>query len=288
MFTGLQGDERGTVAPFVALLLVALMGFAAFAIDVGWIIVVRSELQNAADAGARAGVVDLVQDGEDAAYAMAGVYTTQPNHFLLTNPAPAADGVNVAVLGPETLRVQVRRTTGTTAGPVGTIFARVMGIETTEVRAVAVATVDRRIIGTGPGNLLPVAIKKEMVDADGDGFYDLRNIIDIFPHPWAVGDFGLLDLDGGSNSNDDIVRWIESGYDATFVIPQSAGDIYVEGSEHMNLEGKPGVVGESIGDAVYLRVGDRVLFPVFDEVSGHGANARFHIIDFVGAKIVEA
>ncbi|MFQ5893869.1 MAG: pilus assembly protein TadG-related protein, partial [Nitrospinota bacterium] len=143
------------VVPYIAIFLVALLGFAGLAIDMGWLSVVRGELQNASDAGALAGVVELVLTGQADAQTMAVTYATQSTHYRLTNPAPAADGVDVTVLAPETLQVRVRRAEGTAAGPVATIFARVMGIETMEVEAVAVATMNRRIIGTGPGNLLP-------------------------------------------------------------------------------------------------------------------------------------
>ncbi len=51
-------------------LLVVLIGFAALVIDLGMLFVVRGELQNAADAGALAGVVELVNNGEVSAQTM--------------------------------------------------------------------------------------------------------------------------------------------------------------------------------------------------------------------------
>ena len=67
---GLPGDERGAVGVIVMALLVVIMGFAAMVIDLGWLFVVRGELQNAADAGALAGVVELVNNGEVSAQTM--------------------------------------------------------------------------------------------------------------------------------------------------------------------------------------------------------------------------
>ena len=281
----LGGDERGSVIPIVAVCLVVIFGLAALAIDLGWLFVVKSELQNAADAGALAGVVELVQTGDEAARLAAINYATEPDQYRLNQSTPTADSVDVTILDPERIRVVISRDSGTTAGRVPTIFARIWGTNTVEAGAVAVATVNCEVIGTGKGNLLPFAIKTTMVDENGDGYMDLGNIIDIFPHPWEPGNFGLLDLDGGSNSNADIVRWIEYGYDGTFILPEGGGDLIVNGTEHMNLEGSPGVVGNSIADALISRVGDLVLFPVFDQVSGNGANAQFRIVDFVGAYI---
>ena len=52
-------NKKGVVAVIVAILLVVFIGFAALAIDVGHLYVVRNELQNAADAAALAGASNL-------------------------------------------------------------------------------------------------------------------------------------------------------------------------------------------------------------------------------------
>jgi hypothetical protein len=54
--------ERGAVAVFVAVTLVALIGFTALAVDVGYLYGVKNELHNAADAGALAGAHELFDD----------------------------------------------------------------------------------------------------------------------------------------------------------------------------------------------------------------------------------
>ena len=55
-------DKTGAVAIMVALLLIVFIGFAALAIDLGHLYVVRNELHNAADAGALAGARFLYND----------------------------------------------------------------------------------------------------------------------------------------------------------------------------------------------------------------------------------
>src|SRR5947199_9742510 len=52
--------RRGAVAPLLALLLIPVLGMIAFTVDVGYMIVVRTELQNAADAAAMAGAEQLM------------------------------------------------------------------------------------------------------------------------------------------------------------------------------------------------------------------------------------
>lgn len=275
-----EGDSRATTAPIVALLLVLFIGIAALLIDLGRLFVVRGELQNAADSAALAGVVELVYHGSSEAASTAVSYATQPGNFRLTTPIPGPDAVGVSALGPETLEVLVRRAAGTTAGGVSTLFAGIWGIETAGVETIAVATMDHKIIGTGPGNLVPFGIHKNLTDSDGDGSYDVGRSVDIYPHSWSPGNFGLLDLNGGSNSNAETVSWIENGFDGVFTIPESTGG-------YLQLEGDPGISGDSISNAAKSRVGDRLLFPVFDMVSGEGANTSFRVMDLVGGIITD-
>jgi Flp pilus assembly protein TadG len=55
-------DHKGATIVFVALAMVMLLGFAALAVDMGYLYVVRNELQNAADSGALAGAQVLYND----------------------------------------------------------------------------------------------------------------------------------------------------------------------------------------------------------------------------------
>src|SRR5262245_19614659 len=51
--------RRGSILPFTAVLLTALVGFVAMAIDISVIAVVRNQLQNAADTAAMTGARSL-------------------------------------------------------------------------------------------------------------------------------------------------------------------------------------------------------------------------------------
>ena len=53
--------RRGATVPLFAILCVPLMGMLAFSVDVGWIALVRTDLQTAADAAALAGAEELQQ-----------------------------------------------------------------------------------------------------------------------------------------------------------------------------------------------------------------------------------
>lgn len=57
-----ESREKGAALPFVAILLVLLLGMAAFAVDLGWLYLNGARLQRAADSSALAGVVYLPGD----------------------------------------------------------------------------------------------------------------------------------------------------------------------------------------------------------------------------------
>ncbi len=169
---GRKGQDGATVV-IVAICLVILIGFAALAIDIGYLYSTRNELQNTADAGALAGAGYLGREYlrlsyleqrsktftvEEVAAAVnevtqknraAGVnITIDPDDVIvgnwngtavIPNPEPGGGGV----ISPDAVQVTARRD-ATANNPVTTFFARVLGITEMPVSAVAVAAL------TGP------------------------------------------------------------------------------------------------------------------------------------------
>jgi len=66
-------ERDGATVIIVAIALVMLLGFGAFAVDIGYLYVVRNELQNAADAGALAGAAALYNNDGTAVQPTANV-----------------------------------------------------------------------------------------------------------------------------------------------------------------------------------------------------------------------
>src|SRR3954469_18206515 len=52
-------DRKGVVVVYAAFLMIVVFGFAAFAIDIGHMVLTRDELQTAADAAALAGAMQM-------------------------------------------------------------------------------------------------------------------------------------------------------------------------------------------------------------------------------------
>src|SRR5436305_11933136 len=59
---GNRPGRRGAVAPLAAVLSIFFLALLAFAIDISWIVLTESELQNATDAAALAGSNALIDD----------------------------------------------------------------------------------------------------------------------------------------------------------------------------------------------------------------------------------
>jgi hypothetical protein len=118
--------------------LVAIIGMAALAIDLGVLFTARSEAQRAAEAGAHAGATVLTYASNDEAGARRMAVT-----FAEANPVR---GVDVEVLDEDVdvdlanqlVRVRVQRSTAR-ANPVATFFARIFGMNTADIGAAAAA-----------------------------------------------------------------------------------------------------------------------------------------------------
>ncbi|MEJ5358010.1 MAG: pilus assembly protein TadG-related protein [Desulfobacterales bacterium] len=175
--------QNGATIVVVAICLVVLIGFAALAIDIGFLYSTRNELQNTADAGALAGAGYLGQEYLKLPYLQQRSRTftqaevaavvnevTQQNRAagvtitiaasdvivgnwngsqVIPNPDPSEEG---RVISPDAVQVTARRD-ATANSPITTFFARALGILDMPVSAVAVAAL------TGPSEVAEGELK---------------------------------------------------------------------------------------------------------------------------------
>jgi hypothetical protein len=121
-------DERGYIAVTTGLILIVLMSFSAFAVDVGNWYLTGQRAQRAADAAALAGVTKL-PGNQTGAFAMAKSYSAN-NGFTDGSASTTVTGVLSG--GPTRLRVDVTRT-------VDNIFGPLLGKPRTTIKRYAVA-----------------------------------------------------------------------------------------------------------------------------------------------------
>jgi hypothetical protein len=188
--------EQGVVIIFAAITLVLFIAFTALAVDVGHMMVSRTELQRVADAAALAGARTLGRiyqcDGNIATCPRVMPYEDQLDY----NAAGDADtimqaardialqnktaGINITInnsdivignwngitriltttmLSPDAVRVTARRASAAN-GPITTFFARILGINTVAMSATATAALTGEYNAGRGGLPLPVAINK--------------------------------------------------------------------------------------------------------------------------------
>jgi len=152
---GLAGfrSEKGIVLFMTAAGLVALMGFVALAVDMGMLYTVRADCQKIADAAALAGAKeaffytpsDPVSTAKTAAISAARANYSPAN---TSDRRVRPENVTVNITN-RTVQVTVTRTAAT-QNPVPTFFAKILGIDTVDVSAVATAEVYRPTVGGPP------------------------------------------------------------------------------------------------------------------------------------------
>lgn len=144
----LLGVARGQVLAIAALVLPAVLGMGALAVDVGYVYVAQGALQNAADAGAMAGAGELASGNSQADASAAAV------NFASQNVAgvPFLAGAQPVVTFPTATTVRVSFNFN-----LPLFFAPLIGINTATVPAAAAAGINP-LAGVGPGNLVPLGV----------------------------------------------------------------------------------------------------------------------------------
>ncbi len=150
MKQAIHRQRRGAVLALVAILMVVLLGMVAFAVDMGYISLARTQLQNAVDSGAMA-AASVMSNNQASVIAEA-------RKFVAANPA-AAQSVNISDSDVEfgywdinartfsagaqhanAVRVTARRENA------GLFFGKVLGIDTFSTEATATAMIGPRDI----------------------------------------------------------------------------------------------------------------------------------------------
>lgn len=138
-------DERGMTLILVAMGFVAFLAATMLSVDVGNLMVARTQSQHAADSGALAGAVALVFDNWDdrsdagPAKQSAIAAATSPVNQVVNTPV-SVEPADVTFPSIEKVRVVVHRTNAR-GNPVLTFLAPMFGIDSVDVGAVAVAEV---------------------------------------------------------------------------------------------------------------------------------------------------
>lgn len=172
------GSEIGAAIALIALSMVALISAVALAVDVGMMVTARTEAQRVADLSALAGAGILAVDPNAEGPARAEAIDFAARNTVQGEIAVVLPSDVVVDLVESTVTVQVIRTEdrGT---PVGTFFARIFGVNTVNITAVATAIAEPVGPESGVDCLLPIMLP--------DRWAERGNA------PWSDSDFPGVD-----------------------------------------------------------------------------------------------
>lgn len=235
-----QGNDKGAVAIVVGILLIVFIAVVAIAVDVGYMMVTKNELQDIADGSALAGArmlgrlyecngnivtctapmpypdqLTYVADAAAINQAVTDVASSNKAGGMSNISINAADIVignwnaatktvnPITLTSPDAVSVTVRRDASAN-GPITTFFARIMGINTVNVSAVATAALTGQST-TGEGGLpVPFGISSFFFDHpeychDNITFYPSNS-------PDSCAGWHIYNRDEYNNANDRALR----------------------------------------------------------------------------------
>ena len=313
-----KAPRRGAITVLGALLAILILGVVAFAVDIGQIVLVRTQLQVAADSAALAtAALDANTSLEEVigtAEQFAGYHSAGGTELKL-NPADVVLGTwdfDTRRFDPSgtlenAVQVTVRRD-NTANGELRLFFGRVLGLDRGPLRAEAIAVRRDNFAGFRPPSsgmnlpFLPFAMDEKVCEAllggagSDDWGWDPQSgqllatpdgIPEVALYPentGASGNFGTVDI-GANAGTQTLRRQILDG-----ISPEDlalhGGKLELDGFGEMQLNGAPGIRA-GIKDALAAIKGQRRIVPVFRNVSGTGNNAKYTIVRFLGVRILE-
>jgi hypothetical protein len=229
----------------------------AAVVDVGAWMRADRKLQADADAAALAAAQELPYD-TGAALAKAGEYGSKNGGEV------TAGDVRIESKDQPDDTVVVEATAQTRG-----IFTGLVGVATVDVHATAKA----RVSPLGAARYaapIAVDVRHPMLQCAPSPCFNQATTLDL--EKTGPGAFRLINLDQshGGTGPQTLADWIRNGYDGDMPINWYFSD--------------PGAKFNSsaVRSAMNERIGDTVLFPVYDNTRGGGANFEYHVIGWVG------
>jgi putative Flp pilus-assembly TadE/G-like protein len=244
-------SERGQSLVLTTFFVAALLGMAALVIDLGTWFRSQRDLQAVADSAALAGAQGLPDGGKASAYA---------NQYTNKN---GANGPTVTFPNADQIKVALQR-------PAPGFFARVFGVNSVTIRASATA---KSFIPGEARYAAPIAVDERHPLIAGCHPNPCFNTpTDLELEKVGPGAFRLINIDGshGGTGPGILEDWLLKGYDGWMPIDWYFSD---SGAKFNS---------SSIQSALTKRIGTEMLFPVYSNTRGGGANFEYKVIGWIG------
>jgi secretion/DNA translocation related TadE-like protein len=266
-------NDRGQATVLTLVFLVVLLGMAALVLDLGSWYRADRNTQSTADSAALAGAQALPEDTGQA-QSLASQYANKNGGGL------DSATISSSIAPDDTIQVNVKRQSPG-------IFTKLFGVDSTTVGSKAAARVGAlsQALYVAPivVNILHPALhcggtQKRPIPCFGQPTE--LDLLDLHSPGSgnASGSFGLIDLTGNLGGNvgaRDLAGWMEHGYDKMMPL----GKYSSAPSSNFNQSNFQGALGD--------RLGDDVLFPIYDTLTGSGTGAQYNVIGWIGFHITD-
>ena len=252
------GCERGQVFALTAVGIVAICGVAGFSIDVGsWYRAHRSQ-QAIADAAALA-AADSLPTSTAQASADAATYA------LKNGGSVSSVTFGSKYISNDTVTVK-------TSATAPSHFLRALGIGPANVGATATATAVP--LGSAYG-AAPFAIYYTQPELAGPGCPCFGVQTSLAYNKVGPGGFEIINIDGstGGSGQTILANWIVNGCSCSTATPVW---LWNDAGAKFN--------SSEVNNALNQKLGQILLFPVYDQTKAGGTNMQYHVIAFVGFK----
>ncbi|WP_426990063.1 pilus assembly protein TadG-related protein [Pseudarthrobacter sp. Y6] len=262
--------ERGVIAPLTAILMVVLLGMAAFAVDAATMYSEHAQLQNGADSAALS-----IAQACAAAPPTAGCAAPKADAAPLAkgNAVDGSSHVLTATVTGGTVDVTTQTENAAGDKHFSLVFARVLGIDTADIRASAQA----KFGGYSAANVLPLSFSK--CESDPGFTKDLQffpshgDALASQPGYKCLSSSSGLEVPGGFGWLDHVA--------GTCNVKVDIKNPWVGTNTGQDFDGDCGSVlsqwGNILADPTKTV---NILIPIFDDLRGTGSNAEFHIQAF--------
>jgi len=261
-------SERGQATVLTLIFLVVLLGMAALVLDIGSWYRADRDTQSTADSAALAGAQSLPDDTGQAV-SLASSYAGKNGGGLQSAT------ISSSIASNDTIKVKISRQSpgiftklfghdSTTVGSSAT--ARVAPLDQAMYVAPIVVNIQHPALHCGGTQKRPIPCFGQPTELD---LLDLHK-----PGSGnAAGSFGLINLTGDPTGNvgaGTLAGWMERGYDHMMPL----GKYDAAPSANFN--------NGQFQQALQDRIGDDVLFPIYDTLTGPGSNAQYNVIGWIG------
>jgi len=259
-----DGDDRGSVAVVVAVSFLPIVAVLALVVDLGIVLTRRQELQAGVESAALAGAARWASGGGACTQAVslldANVDTTAPIDVQCHTTGSASAGrvtIEAAVDQPLPLGAILGRSSARVAAATGVVLGSPLALS--GLRPLALCAEHPALAAWTSSGFTSTQVHRVLIQSSG------TTCGGDVPGNWA-----MIDLDSGSNSNSELQDRVLHGYRGSVTVPST-------------LPGDPGIPTPAI--QLGAIIGMPVTLPVFADARLAGGISQFDIVDFVGVTI---